>query len=266
MKPTVDITEAGGARWSMGKLVADALDDTAAAEFLAAFRPIAPAGTDAEVIAILLRFADLVYGGEVIQGFALKSKEEKKTMGKKDAIAIPHADTTEHNETAGGVLALVGSVQITEVNQYVDAIAVLADIKAMVEQVEAERKELTAPLVKVKKAIDDKYRPVKTKLAEAEGMIKEKLIGFRVRIAEARRQLLELGKVPAEALVVPPIQGAVFKPYWETKIDDTSQIPARYWIVDEQKVSIDLRKGEEIPGARLIEHEQVAITHKDVKR
>ena len=261
MKPTVDITEAMGHKWTMGKNVADALDEATAAKFLVEFRAVAPEGNDDDVLEVLLRYADLKMGDDIIQ-----SIEEETTMPKKDAIAIPQADTTEHNETAGGVLALAGSVEITEVNQYADAIAVLADIKAMTEEVDAERKSLTGRLREVTKAIDAKYKPALNKLAAAEGTIKGKLLDFRARVANARRQLLELGKVPAEALVVPPIEGAAFKSYWETVIDDPSQIPARYWVVDEQQVSVDLRKGEKIPGARLVEHEQVAITHKKVKR
>lgn len=109
------------------------------------------------------------------------------------ALTLPDAVTM--SSRASRVLGFIRDFQIANQDDYALAAEELRDIKARAKTIEDQRTGITGPINKALKAINDLFRPPSEALAEAERILKNKMITWdteQQRIAaEARRKAEE---------------------------------------------------------------------------
>ena len=163
--------------------------------------------------------------------------------------------------------------------------------KSEIKLIETKRKDITAPINDVVKKINGLCKEVTDPLTEIENLAKKRLNSFhafqemeRQKIAEAERQRAveeqkrldakakELG---VEAPIVPEIlapektnstctrteHGTSYtKKIWSFTIQNASEIPLEYLIIDERKIKEAVKAGiRNIPGVNIYEQSSVAI-------
>lgn len=119
---------------------------------------------------------------------------------------------------------------------------ILHRVKSTFAQRDAQRTSITRPLLAVKRAIDDLFRPVLTALEEAEQIIKGKLAAADAARREAQQKALAAAvsapsyeHITAMAPVAPPPPGVSFRYRWEAVITDFDKVPREFMTVDASK-------------------------------
>jgi len=139
-------------------------------------------------------------------------------------------------------------------------------VAAMVDRVEAQRKELTGPILAAKKNIDGKFSPIVKALEKIEASLKEKIGAYTQAEQAQRNQLLleaqqaaELGEgmihaesiVRAENHLPPKADGVSVSLVWTGYVVDASLIPAIYMVPDVAQLEAVTRaanRDPQIPG------------------
>lgn len=266
MKPKVDITEAKGERWTMGRLVSDALGEGTVEQnrFLSEFNAVATEkNNDEDVILVLMMHADLVFEGEGIPS------EESATAG---ALHTSYSGGDEimtsgnheaHEERGLMYLDAIQALVIENSEDYEQAVGVLADVKAVLFEMDAERKQITEGARKTVKMLNDKYRPALTLYGEAETILKDKLVGFRADIDSIRSKFLAAGEDPPEP--VPEVDGLTVREKWSFDID-FEKLPRKFMEPNMRAIEATVKLGESIPGVIAEKVETIVVEHKKVKR
>lgn len=166
-------------------------------------------------------------------------------------------------------------------------VAMATDVKTLNKKIEEERKRLTDPALKFKKAIDAFCKAIRDRLDKAENMGKDKISTYRHRIEmerleaekkakeEAERVQAELFKEAEEKGIpkeqVPIVEAPVAKPpdkvvrtengaaahtrkAWACEIVDPDQVPREYCTPDQVKLNGAVKAGvREIAGCKIYE-------------
>ncbi len=102
-----------------------------------------------------------------------------------DALTLPeHASIVQARSAAASVVAAAKALVVETPEQAERASEILRDLATVRNRAEAARKELTAPLLAKKGAIDDQFREPAAMLKSADGEVREKV---RVFLAEQER-------------------------------------------------------------------------------
>lgn len=261
-KPTVDITEAGGNKWTMGKLVQDMFEDKSPEQnrFLGAFNRVAPEGSDDDVLQVLLRYADLVFEGEVISSGEPATVEVVKEES--TAVVIPD-DPKKRSAEAVEYLAGIETLAVEDVG-YQKYVSFLADVKAVLDAMEVKRKDLTKGARETVTKINAEFKPATDAYKKCEKLLKVKLIEFRADVESIRTRLLAAGADPPEP--VPEVEGLMIKEKWDIRVVDVDAVPAEYFIPDMDAIEAAVKEGKTIPGVVGEKVETLAVEHKKVKR
>ncbi len=263
-KPKVDITETGGARWSMGKLVSDALKKELGADqqniFLSEFNAAAPEGSDDDVLRVLSKYAVLVFEGEEIVGeesaaLVVTAEEVARQL---TVPKDPHKLKSEALEYYDVVVAL----DVAE-EGYENVMIVLADTKAMISAIEAKRKDLTKGARETVKKINAELKPGEDTYKKAEGVLKEKLLEYRADVNSIRDSMLAAGEDPPEP--VPEMAGVIVKDQWDIVIDE-SKVTRAYLCPDVAKIEAAVKAGKKVKGVTAQKVETLAVEHAKVER
>ena len=268
MKPKVDVTETDGARWTMGKLVSDALGERSIEqnEFLSEFNAIAvEKNNDDAVLRVLLKWAVLVYNGEIVEwpGDGAPAKVEIMESEVSGVVAVvDDAEQLQHD--AVEYLAGIETVDVENVG-YVNTVTLLADVKDILGQIKAKRLALSKGARETIAAINDEFKPAEDIYARAEGILKGKLVEFRADTASIRSRMLTAGEDPIEP--VPEVEGVIVKEKWDITVDK-NDLPIDFLVADIKAIEAALKKDPErsIPGVIAIKVETLAVEHKKVKR
>lgn len=142
-------------------------------------------------------------------------------------------------------------------------------IKDKLEQLEIERKEITAPMNESLKVVNDRYKTLTVPLKELKDKIEKMILDYR-RVEEEKRlaeetRLIELSgnelatvtnSVPA--VIETKLGSTSFVKKWTFKIVDISKISRKYLMVDEDKIKEAIKNGErEIKGIDVFQIEEM---------
>lgn len=108
------------------------------------------------------------------------------------ALALP--DSAALSSRAQQALAFIQSFQVTDAETYALAAEELKSIKRRADANEEQRTGITGPINKALKAINDLFRPSSELLAQAESILKAKMLAFardQERIAAEKRRVAE---------------------------------------------------------------------------
>ena len=187
---------------------------------------------------------------------------------------------------------------INSIEEYNGGADHLRMIKTMQKEVEAQRTDITKPLVQAQRAANDFFRPFADRLKRAEGSIKSAMSSWKAeqdRIAreeqrkrdeaarkereEAERKAEEARKrgrhsraqqleeqasetvAPVVQSEAPKTEGISYRKVWKYRITDEAQIPRKYLIVDERKIRqvVKALGGDaEIPGVEVFSEDEIA--------
>ena len=261
MKPRVDITEAGGKKWTMAKLVSDALGDGVQNNiFLSEFNAIPLKGSDDVVLAVLMKWACLVFEGQVvgpIEDAAVEVVEE--AVGELVEVSPEQLGTD-----AVEYLAEVQALDVENIG-YENTVALLADVKKTLDEIETMRKDLTKGARQTVEKINAKFKPAADRYKEAEAILKEKIIGYRADVGSHRKRMLSAGEDPPEP--VPEVAGMTVNTKWEFLVDKNN-MPLEFLMPDMAAIKAAFKKDpdRDIPGVIADRVETLAVEHKKVKR
>jgi hypothetical protein len=171
---------------------------------------------------------------------------------------------------------------VEEVNDEQDKAMISAAIKEgkeLIKKVGAARKAITTPLQQQIKQWIAKEKELLQPVENAIGQADKQVRAFNARVAEQQRQMLErIAQEEAEQLKTAEEketqqvrQESEFKrqlaqaqhqtegirQVWSFALEDFSQVPREYLMLDEQKVRQAIRSGErDIPGIRIYQQQQ----------
>lgn len=148
-------------------------------------------------------------------------------------------------------------------------------VKGRLDDIDARRRSITDPLNRAKRATDDLFRPVLTRLREMHAALRARVSEYETNKAAAHREALEQAASAAQggdtatataALAIArdaapsaPSSGLSLRSTWDWDVEDFEKIPREYLTVDKGALKIylnNLPKGTEpdIPGLRFREH------------
>jgi hypothetical protein len=183
----------------------------------------------------------------------------------------PFKATISKAETAATAL------QIKTVDDLTGATDLLGKIKTVGKAITQKKESITKPLNEALRNIRDFFRPVETQWANAEQIVKSKMIDYQnaelakaaaetkkvEKKVEAGKMTFEKGAEKIEAVTpqknVVAVSGAVqFRTIKEVVVDNETLIPREYLILDMVKIRKVALAGVSIPGVRVIEKQAVA--------
>lgn len=176
------------------------------------------------------------------------------------AVTIPHAPVLAvvepmREEYTTMAAQLVGFV-IGSQEQVDMAAELLKQIKGKVKKLEAQRKDITRPMLEAKAAVDALFRPAVDAAKSVEGMLKRGLSHYID--AQQKEQVAQLAAGNHEAgLAVPQPtmpSGVSTRTVWKWRPTNPDLIPREYWVIDAAKVQahINAHKGQSvIPGVEV---------------
>ena len=231
------------------------------------------------------------------KSLAKSSKLSKKapvtpTVASGDSKAIAPADPTglavaEVFPPAQELFAKVESFIIRDSKDLSAANDALVQLKRIDLLVETKRKSLTKPLKDAAKKIEAQFKPTADLIEKSDAMLRSKLLAYRQdeerKAEEARKALLAQAATATEAgdtnaaLVLSQqamsvgtelattsqaTDGSVqVKMLWTFEVEDAAAVPLEYHTLDTTKIRAAVRAGvREIPGVRIFQHEQVAVS------
>lgn len=138
----------------------------------------------------------------------------------------------------------------------------LRQLKSIRKKVEARKEEITAPMREALASARALFKPLETKLEEADKVLRKEILVLEERREKEQAKLagkVASGKMSVDKgmdLMVPQNDG-LFRMVKKLKIVAKAKIPDKYWVIDEVALRKDLMDGKKVPGAELIEEKTV---------
>lgn len=132
---------------------------------------------------------------------------------------------------------------------------------------EEKRKELTAPILKVKASIDGLFNPVIEKYEQATVILKAKVAEYVNAVEAQRRAIMQAsaaehaaGGTPTAIIPEPAkIKGVSVRKVWDFEIVKADDVPRQYCTPEGKLIRAAIKLGvRSIPGVRIFERDQVA--------
>lgn len=203
------------------------------------------------------------------------------------------SDTTEFEFTktaetqakeAEESLGFIRDFSVTSNTEYRTALQLCADVKDRHAAIGAERKSLVKPVSADVKRTNETLGTALKLYAEAEGILKIKMVELNVvratEIARLRDEAQEAAKAgdveKAEALIeqadeleVPKLDGLAVSENWTGEVEDASKIPAKYLMPDVKalkELTKTKKRDPNIPGWKAFPESSATVTVSKVKR
>ena len=179
--------------------------------------------------------------------------------------------------------AAVTALQIKTVDDLTGATELLGKIKTVGKAITQKKESITKPLNEALKNIRDFFRPVEAQWANAEQIVKGKMIDYQnEQIAKAAKETkkveekVEAGKMTFEKAaekiekvtpqknVTTTAGAAQFRTVKEVVVDNETLVPREYLVLDMVKIRKVALAGVAIPGVRIVEKQAVAGITKSV--
>lgn len=169
------------------------------------------------------------------------------------------------------------AVSIGTKEEYADAADLVAKLKETGRSIKDRKEAITRPLNEALKSARELFAPLEAQFANAEAIVKGKLLDFKRRADEqarreeaalaarvekgtlrpetAERKISEVERV--ETTTHGKVGSVTIRKVRKVRIIDPLKIPREYLIVDEVAVRRDALAGKEISGAEVYEEEVV---------
>jgi len=178
------------------------------------------------------------------------------------------------------ITKMAQAFQVENPEQEMESVDILAKIKATSKLLTAKKEEITRPLMTSLSKVRDLFKPRETELAEAEKIVKSKVLAYRLEQeekAEKERARIEArvekGTMKAETAVqkladIPDTKKTVVSTsgsklstvvVQKVRIIDEFSIPREYLVPDLTKITqAVLKEGAVIPGVEKYEEKRLA--------
>jgi len=197
-------------------------------------------------------------------------KQKPMDQNNKELVVLKRQVSTLENQAQ--------AVTIGTQDEYAAAADLVAKLKETGSQIKAKKESLTKPANEILKNARDLFRPIEEQFANAEAIIKTKLLGYKrkvdeeARIAEAKiAKQAESGHIKIETAerkmdaierVDTTTRGKIgevqIRKIKKVRITDEAALPREYLIPDNVAIRRDALGGKTIPGVEVYEEEQVA--------
>lgn len=130
----------------------------------------------------------------------------------------------------------------------------LLKVKDVRNKIEAERKELTKPILDSKKKLDDKYKTIDAPFEKMEKDIKTLITDY------LNRKELEIKKEAGKdvAKIAIKEEKVSFRIDYDIEVTDISKVSKEFLMVDESKIKQKIREGQKtFSGIKLIEKKTI---------
>ena len=211
---------------------------------------------------------------------------------------LDRPDVKKLTTEAGSLAANYEDFAVTNAIGYRDAAEDLKIIKGQLNQVNEKRLEITRPMDAAKKAVMDFFKPVVSRLEDAERHVKRAMVEWKAeedrkareaqrleqerarkreeklrKEAEAKREAgkearadiledrAEATQAAPVAPAAPKVEGISTRKVWKFEVLDKTQLPAEYLIANEKAIGGVVRalKGDtNIPGVRVYSEDVVS--------
>lgn len=181
-------------------------------------------------------------------------------------------------QQATKALGLAQEMVIASADDRVRATDVLSKMKTVAKMIKEREEAITKPLNEALSSARDLFRPMKQNLAEAESVVKTKMLAYDAaeekRIAEEQQKIaekVEAGKMKPETAmkkienigeVKTSVQGKVGQTQTRTvkkyRVVDESKIPREYLVPDMGKITEAFKAGKVVPGAEAYEEKIIS--------
>ncbi len=176
-------------------------------------------------------------------------------VGARTEVIVPHAPLLAMIEPMRAQYALPpGAVMTIDSQEKSDqAGTLLKTVNRDVKALEAKRVEITGPMLKAKKAVDDLFRPGVEAGKTLAAMLRSAIGAYVDAQAAAQTTALEAGQHETALAVVQPTMasGVSTRTVWKWRITNENLIPREFWVIDSAKVQahVNANKGNSaIPG------------------
>lgn len=180
-----------------------------------------------------------------------------ETAPEQTAVVVEHAPVYAlvepmREEYSGMASQLVGFAIATQ-GQVDMAGELLKQVKGKIKKLDAQRKEITRPMLEAKAAVDALFRPAIDAAKSVEGILKAELAAFVAAQQQAQVAALQAGNHEAALAVTQPEmpKGVSTRTVWKWRITNVDIIPREFWVIDAAKVQthVNAHKGQSaIPG------------------
>lgn len=170
-------------------------------------------------------------------------------------------------EIKQGLVAQARAAVITTDEDYQEICLVARRVKTRIEAIEEERKKITVPLNEALRNTNALARSVSEQYELAERILKDKISAHLQAAKELEAEVVQqtqthdqLGVV---ALAAPVAEGVSERTYYDFVIEDPSQVPDTFWVIDEKalRAYIKATKGKTpVPGVKILTKKDVAIS------
>jgi hypothetical protein len=183
------------------------------------------------------------------------------------SVAMVQAELTPEGTATEQALGWLRDVfQVVDDTTAARAGEILLSAKGRYNALEAQRKELTAPLLSVKAGIDDLFKPLTKALLTAETLLKSKLGAYHSAKEAERRAIMQAsaaeyqaGGTPTAIIPQPAqVQGITVRQVWDYEITDPVLVPRALCTPDERLIRLCIADGDRsLPGIRIFQRDQV---------
>jgi hypothetical protein len=141
----------------------------------------------------------------------------------------------------------------------------LKETHGKLKEIDAKRKEATAPLMQAKKAIDSWFKPAKDALEAAKKLLKDKTQNYYNELERQRQEALESGDLE-EVLSTPEpatSTATATRRVWTFEVTSLESVPRKFMCVDEGKIKDTIANGDpttlNIPGVRIFQETKIVM-------
>lgn len=189
-----------------------------------------------------------------------------------DAIEVAKAESAAFRQEAESALPDIEDFVIQNDDDKDFAADLLREVKDKHKAVEGRRKEITVPLNKALRGVNDLFRPALKALEEGEKMLKSKIVGYVERRDEERKAALlaasqtkdaaKATEALSKAEVTSAPEGVNIRYRWVFEVTDPDQVPRELCSPDPKKIGA-MAAGTEIPG--VVWKQEPLVTARKVK-
>ncbi len=147
------------------------------------------------------------------------------------------------------------NTSISDEKELASAKAFLLDVKGVRNRIEAERKELTKPLLDSKKKIDDKYKSIDAPFEKMEMDVKALMVDY-LNHKEAQIKE-EAGKDVAKLAIKD--ERVSFRLDYDVEVIDITKVAKEFLLVDESLVKQRIREGQNTFAGLKITEKKIII-------
>ncbi len=191
-----------------------------------------------------------------------------------DLLKLEREMGPERSQTLDWLTWLRDVFQIVDGDSLDKGATLVKSAKARWNELEAKRKELTGPLLDVKKGIDALFKATQDPLAQVEKVLKDKIGAFaaqerakRIQAMQVSAEVYQAGGTPTDLIPAPvQVQGITAKQVWRFTVVEPDLVPRDLCSPDPAKIKDRIsyadtpeRSPQPIPGLSFHLEDQVAV-------